>query len=59
MRSTGGEFRLRLHVVLLGQALDLLDVEHRVALQEVDLALDVLAGVVLLGLRDRIGVDDQ
>ena len=48
----GGELRLRLHVVLLGQAFDLFDVEHRVAFQEMDIALDILTGVVLLGLRD-------
>ena len=59
MRSTGGEFRLRLRVVVLGQAFDLLDVEHRVAFQERDLALDLLAFGVLLGAREGVGIDDQ
>jgi len=54
-----GKFRLRLHVILLRQAFDLLDIEHRVALQEVDIAFHILTGIVLLGLRDRIGVHDE
>jgi hypothetical protein len=43
-----GEFRLRLRVVVLGQAFDLLDVEYRVALQEGNFALHILAFGVLL-----------
>ena len=35
--------RRRLRVVVIGQPVDLLDVEDRVALEERDLALDVLA----------------
>jgi hypothetical protein len=54
-----GELRFRLHVVLLGQALDLIAIEHGVALQEVDIAFDIFPGIVLLGLRDGIRVNDQ
>ncbi len=59
MRSRAGELRLRLRVVVLGQAFDLLDVEDGVALQEGDLALDLLAVAVLLGLGDGVGIHDQ
>lgn len=53
----GGEFRLRLQVILLGQALDLLDIEHGVAFQEVDLALHVFPGIIL-GLCDGVGISE-
>ena len=46
-------------VVVLGQAFDLLDVEDGVALHEGDLALDLLAGVVVLGFGDGVRVDDE
>jgi hypothetical protein len=43
MRVIGIKARRRLRVVVIGQPVDLLDVEDRVALEERDLALDVLA----------------
>ena len=54
------EARRGLRVVVRGQAVDLLDVEDGVALQERDLALDLLAGRrVGFGARDLVGVDDK
>lgn len=44
---------------MLGQAVDLLDVKHRVALHERDFALDFVAIVAGLGLVDAVGIDDE
>jgi hypothetical protein len=54
-----GSLRVRPRVVNLGQALDLLDVEHRVALHERNLALDIVAITVVLGLGDSVCVHHQ
>ena len=43
MRVIGSKRGAGLRVVVIGQPVDLLDVEDRVALEERDLALDVLA----------------
>src|ERR1700735_3003902 len=50
---------LGLRVIDLGQALDLLDIEHGVALHVVNLALRFLAALVRLVARDGVRVDDQ
>jgi hypothetical protein len=52
------KLRLDGRVVVRRQALDLLDVEDGVGLQERDLALDVLAILVGLGALEPVGVDD-
>ena len=44
-------------VVVLGQTVDLFDVEHRVALHERDRDLALLAVVVGLGLAELVGID--
>jgi hypothetical protein len=44
---------------VFGQVFDLLDVEHRVAFQERDLALDLLPLGVLFGAREDISINDQ
>jgi hypothetical protein len=52
--------RLRLGVVMRGQAVDLLHVKGRVGLHERDLPLDLLPAVRLgLGLGEGVGIDDQ
>ena len=52
--------RRGLRVVVLGQAVDLLDVKNGVALHERDRALALLAGVrVGLGADDLVGIDDK
>jgi len=49
-----------LRVVDFRQAVDLFDVEDAVILHVRDLALDILAGlVVVLGARDAVGIDDE
>lgn len=56
----GTEARFRLGVVMSGQALDLLDVEHGVALHEVDFTVDLLAGRTIGFLaRDGIGINNE
>ena len=44
---------------MLGQPFDLLDVKDGIALHEGNLALDLVAGAVVLGLGDRVRVDDE
>jgi len=54
------ELAFGLGVVDLRKTVDLLDVEHCVALEERDFALDILTVVVVvLGARDGIGVDHE
>jgi hypothetical protein len=51
-----GEPRLGLRIVVLGQAFDLLDVEHCVALEEMDLAIDLLPFGVFFSSSVRVKV---
>ena len=58
--ADGIERRDGFRVVDFGKAVDLLDIEHGVALHVRDFALVVLAGrVVVLGAGDAVGVHDQ
>lgn len=45
-------------VILIGKAVDLIAVEHCVGLQERDIALDLIAAEIRLGLGEEAGVDD-
>lgn len=49
----------RLRIVMRGQAVDLLDLEHGITLHEWDFLLHVLAVVVRLGARDAVRVDEK
>jgi hypothetical protein len=51
-----GEPRLGLRIVVLGQTFDLLDVEHCVALEEMDLAIDLLPFGVFFSSSVRVKV---
>jgi hypothetical protein len=55
----GCELRLWLEVVVFRQTFDLLNIKNRIAFKETDLALDILAGIVLFVLVDRVSIDDQ
>ena len=59
MRSTGVCLHFGLAVVVFGQAVNLLDIEDGVALHVMNLALGLLALVVLLGPGDGIRIDDE
>ncbi len=58
-RSMGRKLHLGLGIVDFWQAVNLLDVEYGLALHERNLALDFVAGTVVLGLDDGVGIDDK
>jgi len=55
----GVDDRLGLGIEMLGKSFDLLDIEHAIALHERDLPLFLAAIVLLFGLGDGVGINDQ